>query len=663
MKKIAVALILLFTVIGCSSTKIKENSNQKTLILDKKIISKINKSVYEVLVKKVEVKGFKYEKELPVKKLSYSNRNDKYYSIGTAFAIGENKFMTAGHVLALDKKTFFKDFFIRDKNKKVYKIDKVYKYSSNKDFAVFSVKGDVKNEDFLTIKEKFNINQPVFTVGNALGDGIVIRNGVLTSTTPETENGKWNWIRFSAPASPGNSGGPLVDKDGNIIGIILMKSKNENLNYALPILETMKFFDNSLVIHKKIGYGFYNYDKTVNKYYDFKEKLPKSINEIRRDITEDYHKEYIENLDAIYKKNKKDFFPNGENSLKIIYDEYTNRFPYVLAKADNGEWKAFTPKKIEKNELPNESLIQYGQLYDFNMIYFKKPNNIKEKDILDNPTKMLNLALKGLPLYRNFAGEDIRITSVDKQPVSSNYIDAYGRKWIFNTWDLVYNDLQLTTMILPTPSGFVGLSMMGTVDDTYNLKYDFKMISNFVLVSYDGTLKDWKEFLTLKDILQKNLVGLKLDYSKKDNLNLSTGNVSIKYQNKIPIKIDEDSYLLVISNFIKNKENVKLGIKGIYVSENENSNNAFYLLENLRPDDRLDKDYKNSWGKIVDNKYPFDNEVYMNDGQTRIVTTIKNNKNKIYSLSFYLEGKQDENEIKNMMNEFKSNLQIKKEMK
>ncbi|HPY53987.1 MAG TPA: hypothetical protein PK505_08365, partial [Treponemataceae bacterium] len=57
----------------------------------------------------------------------------------------------------------------------------------------------------------------VFSVGNALGDGIVIRNGVYTSTTYEDQNGEWKWIRFSAAASPGNSGGPLLQVKGRCL--------------------------------------------------------------------------------------------------------------------------------------------------------------------------------------------------------------------------------------------------------------------------------------------------------------------------------------------------------------------------------------------------------------------------------------------------------------
>ncbi len=69
---------------------------------------------------------------------------------------------------------------------------------------------------------------------------MVIRDGLLTSLTDEDQDGRWKWLRFSAAASPGNSGGPLLDTEGRVIGIVTMRSPGENLNYALPIQQAMK---------------------------------------------------------------------------------------------------------------------------------------------------------------------------------------------------------------------------------------------------------------------------------------------------------------------------------------------------------------------------------------------------------------------------------------
>jgi S1-C subfamily serine protease len=207
----------------------------KNVSLGSRVMDTISEAVYEVVVLKPTKDSLQYEKPLPMDLIPYSIRTDKYYSIGTAFAISPSEFVSAAHVMNLGSGSQFKEAFLRDRQGKVYSIEKVLKYSKNQDFIVFSLR-NAKVKKFLSVNQRPRVNQKVFAVGNALGEGIVIRDGLYTSDTPEEEAGEWKWIRFSAAASPGNSGGPLLDRDGKVIGIVLRKSPGENLNYAVPIV-------------------------------------------------------------------------------------------------------------------------------------------------------------------------------------------------------------------------------------------------------------------------------------------------------------------------------------------------------------------------------------------------------------------------------------------
>ena len=56
-------------------------------------------------------------------------------------------------------------------------------------------------------------------------------------------NHKANIIQTQTPISTGNSGGPLIDNDGNLVGVNSFKSKGENLNFAVTSLEVLSFID------------------------------------------------------------------------------------------------------------------------------------------------------------------------------------------------------------------------------------------------------------------------------------------------------------------------------------------------------------------------------------------------------------------------------------
>ena len=173
----------------------------------------VNDATFEVVVLKSKDDPLSYEKELPMHLLPYRQRTDKYLSIGSAFAIGDGKFISAEHVISLTGETQLTNFYLRDREGKVYELDKIHQYSTRRDFIVFDLKTKVTGRHYQMNREP-TVNSRVFAVGNAHGEGVIVRDGLLTSRTDEQVDGKWKWIRFSAAASPGNSGGPLLDEQG-----------------------------------------------------------------------------------------------------------------------------------------------------------------------------------------------------------------------------------------------------------------------------------------------------------------------------------------------------------------------------------------------------------------------------------------------------------------
>ena len=67
-----------------------------------------------------------------------------------------------------------------------------------------------------------------------MGNEIKLTTGIISSKTGFM--GDVTLYQISAPIQPGNSGGPLFDKRGNLIGIVNAKHKGaENVGYAIKI--------------------------------------------------------------------------------------------------------------------------------------------------------------------------------------------------------------------------------------------------------------------------------------------------------------------------------------------------------------------------------------------------------------------------------------------
>ncbi|MDA0767161.1 MAG: trypsin-like peptidase domain-containing protein [Verrucomicrobia bacterium] len=71
-----------------------------------------------------------------------------------------------------------------------------------------------------------------------------ITNGVISAARRDIEGDPL--IQFSAPVNPGNSGGPLCDAEGMIVGVVTMKlEQREGIAFAIPFggIEVSKFID------------------------------------------------------------------------------------------------------------------------------------------------------------------------------------------------------------------------------------------------------------------------------------------------------------------------------------------------------------------------------------------------------------------------------------
>ena len=121
----------------------------------------------------------------------------------------------------------------------------------NNDLAIIQLVNhdsiSIGNPDFnISLKSNTLVGENIFTLGyplrSTMGDELKITNGIISSRTGYA--GDITSYQVSAPIQPGNSGGPLFDKFGNVIGIINAKHGNaENVTYAIKSSYLSNLFD------------------------------------------------------------------------------------------------------------------------------------------------------------------------------------------------------------------------------------------------------------------------------------------------------------------------------------------------------------------------------------------------------------------------------------
>lgn len=89
--------------------------------------------------------------------------------------------------------------------------------------------------------DNLKLGEPVIAIGNALGYGQSVTDGIVSALNREIEvedGSTGTFIQTNAAINPGNSGGALLNLDGDVIGINSNKiggSAIEGMGYAIPI--------------------------------------------------------------------------------------------------------------------------------------------------------------------------------------------------------------------------------------------------------------------------------------------------------------------------------------------------------------------------------------------------------------------------------------------
>ena len=122
------------------------------------------------------------------------------------------------------------------------------------DIAVLTIKDDNYTSVEIGDVDSLKLGDTIFTVGSPMGVNYkgTVTKGILSgkermvevNLTGSTSDYYMKVLQIDAAVNPGNSGGPLCDVSGNVIGIIslkIVKDEVEGMGFAIPIEDALKY--------------------------------------------------------------------------------------------------------------------------------------------------------------------------------------------------------------------------------------------------------------------------------------------------------------------------------------------------------------------------------------------------------------------------------------
>lgn len=633
----------------------------KAASLDAALLPKIQAATFEVVQAKPASDPLTYEKPLPLDLLPYQERTDKYYSIGTAFAIGHGRYVTAGHVLMAGQGSLWGAPELRDGAGHVYPIARIEKFSLRQDFVVFTLAQQPAGDAALAIDRTPALNQVVYAVGNALGTGVVIRDGLYTSDTPEEQDGAWKWMRFSAAASPGNSGGPLLDKDGKVIGVVLMKSANENLNYALPIREVLDAPDDRAVIDRRVPYQFDLFDTTNIDTFKAQFALPMSLGDFfaRYQKLEDA---YVDGqLKTLLAKEPERVFPNGAGSSRLLHSAARmDGLPALIGRDSTGNWDAAV-KAGPRIPLENNGFVALGVVGKNLLFHLRKPDGVTDAQLYADPQRLMDTLLKTGYLHRPVATERIKVTSLGKPTLDTSYTDRWQRRWQVRAWPVPFANEDALVLTLPVPDGYVGLMRGLPARQRHDYLINLEAMADFFDTAYEGTLAQWQDFLKNKDLLPAAFADIKLDIDYGHRFGYASPRLRFDFTPQVQ-KIGANSLLMLGFRFFPDNGKVAWGVGEVRVWKDRAADDMDRVdIERVaHPSDDLDDDYKSAWRKMSQREHPYD-AVARNEGDMTLIDTVVDagtGKDALYLVSSGVEGTHPQADMKAKLDLLTKNLQV-----
>lgn len=305
---------------------------------------------------------------------------------GTGFALKNGYIATNYHVVENSKLIWVRGVngdFSKKYSAEIIASDKV------NDLAIIRI-SDSNFKGFGTIPYSVSttmadVGEDIFVLGypltSTMGDEIKLTTGVVSSRTGF--QGDVSLYQISAPIQPGNSGGPLFDSQGNVIGVVSAKHTGaENVGYAIKASYLRNLMESALSSNilpssnTLSSFSLANKVKTEKNFVFFIECSSSSLSSNISAPTDVESSEKVYNYPPITSK--------GDNKLTLISVSISSESTVLELSTNNSspdgyyQWINISPDAyILANGIKYKLSSADGIALAPNVTYFSSPNDTK----------------------------------------------------------------------------------------------------------------------------------------------------------------------------------------------------------------------------------------------------------------------------------------------
>lgn len=562
-------------------------------------------ATFEVVLPKIEPTHVEYEKPLPLELLPFTERNDRFWSIGTAFAIAPDVFVSNAHVLMSGLGSPMGQPYLRDAAGTTYQIERVLKFSLHEDYVLFRARGARAGQVLQPAAEaEPAIGTKVYAVGNALGEGVVLRDGLLTSLTPEDQDGRWKWLRFSAATSPGNSGGPLLDEEGRVLGVVTARSPGENLNYALPIGRVLAGSEREGTMDLRTSFGVPILRQQMVAELKSTLPLPLDWEEFSRRMLELDQQQYLQNQQRLLQQHAAQLPPGGQSARLLATLDRSIRFGLIGQRPDDS-WGILTMEGAQVTELVDGETLEMGSFNGAIGFTWQHAADAGGEPRPRDGKAFMDGLLKSLQLPRIIGSQAIRITSLGAPAEELLHADRFGRTWQLRMWSLGYSDMQIVTLSLPTPDGNAGLLHFSTAATRASVVAGLKLMADYVHLRYQGSVPQWRRFVADQQFCPPSLRAL--EFAPDSGAKLTLAGLDVHVPDSL-LALTEDSELVVLTGYRADAGSLVAELAGITLSQTADEDDGSWvgIWAQRRPAEGAGADLLKRWRELSAREAGFD---------------------------------------------------------